>query len=135
VQQAVNGRLAQTTGEPGVAALTNFVVGFISLSILAVVVAWGDHIPWGAPLGEWLGGLCGAFFVLVSAAAVRRLGVLRLMLVVVAGQTAGALVIDLIAPVSGEGVTWRTVVGLVLTLIGVFVSGRATQAAAEDASR
>jgi uncharacterized membrane protein YdcZ (DUF606 family) len=60
---------------------------------------------------------------------VRTLGVLRLMLVSVAGQSAGALVIDLLAPVRGESVGVATVVGLVLTVVAVFVSGRARERA------
>jgi transporter family-2 protein len=129
IQQAVNGRLAQATGEPAVAALVNFAVGFVALLVLAVVVAWGDAVHWSAPLHDWLGGLLGAFFVFVTAAAVRTLGVLRLMLVVVAGQTAGALVIDLLAPVRGEVIGWATLAGLALTLAAVVVSGRARAAA------
>jgi transporter family-2 protein len=124
LQQAVNGRLAQLTGEPGVAAFANFTVGFVTLGALTLIVAWGDPIHWGGSPFTWLGGLLGAFFVIASAAAVRTLGVLRLMLVVVAGQTAGALVIDLLAPVPGESVGAATVIGLALTVVAVFVSGR-----------
>jgi transporter family-2 protein len=124
VQQAVNGRLAVAVGEPTIAALVNFAVGFLCLSTLAAVVAWHDGIHLGGSPAHWTGGLLGAFFVLVTAAAVRTLGVLRLMLVVVAGQTLGALAIDLIAPVPGESVTAATVAGVLLTLVAVAVSGR-----------
>lgn len=128
LQQAANGRLAQLTGEPGAAALANFTIGFVCLGTLALVVTWGDPIHWGGNFFTYLGGFLGAFFVLSAAAAVRTLGVLRLMLVSVAGQTAGALVIDLIAPVPGEEVGAATVIGLLLTVIAVFVSGRAREA-------
>jgi bacterial/archaeal transporter family-2 protein len=130
LQQAVNGRLAAVTGEPGVAALVNFIVGFLAMGLLALAVTWGDTVHWGGPAWEWLGGLGGASYVLVSAAAVRTLGVLRLMLVSVAGQSAGALIIDLIAPVRGESVAVTTVIGLLLTVVAVFVSGRAREQAA-----
>jgi transporter family-2 protein len=53
--------------------------------------------------------------------------VLRLGLATVAGQTTGALVIDLIAPAPGEAVTAATVVGVVLTLAAVAISGRGLQ--------
>jgi transporter family-2 protein len=129
VQQAVNGRLAAATREPGVAALVNFIVGFAAMGLLALVVTWGDPVHWGGSPWEWLGGLFGAAFVLISSAAVRTLGVLRLMLVSVAGQSAGALVIDLLAPVRGETVALTTVLGLVLTVVAVFVSGRARERA------
>ena len=61
---------------------------------------------------------------MVSAAAVQTLGVLRLGLATVAGQTTGALVIDLIAPAPGEAVTVATVLGVVLTMVAVAISGR-----------
>jgi transporter family-2 protein len=124
VQQAVNGRLAVAVGEPTIAALVNFAVGVLCLSTLAAVVSWNEGIHLGGPAMHWIGGLLGAFFVLVTAAAVRTLGVLRLMLVVVAGQTLGALAVDLIAPVPGEAVNAATVTGVLLTLVAVAVSGR-----------
>ena len=42
----------------------------------------------------------------------------------VAGQMAGALVVDLIAPAPGEAVTAATVIGVVLTMVAVAISGR-----------
>jgi transporter family-2 protein len=124
VQQAVNGRLAVAVGEPTIAALVNFAVGFLCLSTLAAVVSWDEGIHLAGPAVHWAGGLLGAFFVLVSAAAVRTLGVLRLMLVVVAGQTLGALAIDLVAPAPGQTVNAATLAGVVLTLVAVAVSRR-----------
>jgi transporter family-2 protein len=61
---------------------------------------------------------------------VQTLGVLRLGLATVAGHTAGALVIDLIAPAPGEAVTVATVVGVVLTIAAVGISGRGPRGAA-----
>jgi transporter family-2 protein len=123
VQQAVNGRLAVAVGEPVVAALVNFVVGFAAMSAFAIAVGANELHLAGPPV-HWLGGLIGAFFAVVSAVAVRTLGVLRLMLVVVAGQTLGALAIDLVAPVPGDSVGVATVAGVALTLAAVWVSGR-----------
>ena len=69
---------------------------------LAVVAAFSiaASAPEALPTNPllYIGGLCGAFVVVVGAAAVQTLGVLRLGLAVVAGQTLGALAIDLIAP-------------------------------------
>jgi hypothetical protein len=46
------------------------------------------------------------------------------MLAVIAGQAAGGLAIDLVAPVRGEAVTILTVVGVALTFVAVLVSSR-----------
>jgi transporter family-2 protein len=125
LQAAANGQLARRTGEPFVASLINTIVGLLALGSVALVTlatASLDAFPTNPAL--YVGGLLGAFVVVVSATAVQTLGVLRLGLATVAGQTAGALVIDLIAPAPGEAVTAGTVIGVVLTMAAVAVSGR-----------
>jgi transporter family-2 protein len=125
VQAAANGQLARATGEPFVAALVNITVGFAVLGAVALV-AFATVSLDAPPANPWLyiGGLLGGLVVVVSATAVQTLGVLRLGLATVAGQTTGALVIDLIAPAPGEAVTAGTVLGVVLTMAAVAISGR-----------
>jgi transporter family-2 protein len=123
-QQAINARLATTTGEPLVAAVVNFAVGGAVLTALTLAVVGGPPEHWDPALWHWIGGLLGAAFVIVSAIVVPVIGVLRLTLAAVAGQAAGALVLDLIAPVPGEAVTAGTVAGVLLALAAVAVSGR-----------
>ena len=80
---------------------------------------------WPGP-GQWylyLGGPIGATFVGVAAVVVRRTGVLRLGLAVVAGQVVGALALDLAVPVTSTGIATTTVVSAALTLVAVAVSG------------
>jgi len=96
------------------------VLGTIALVALATVPL--DAPP--ANPGLYVGGLLGGFVVVVSATAVQTLGVLRLGLATVAGQTTGALLIDLIAPAPGEAVTVGTVIGVILTIAAVAISGR-----------
>jgi len=125
LQAAANGQLARATGEPWAASLVNVTVGFAVLAVAAVVVLTTtslDGLP-GNPL-LYPGGLLGAFVVVVGATAVQTLGVLRLGLAIVAGQMAGALIVDLLAPAPGEAVTATTVIGVVLTMVAVAISGR-----------
>jgi transporter family-2 protein len=125
LQAAANGQLARATGEPFVASLMNVTLGFAALGTVALVTLATtslDTLPGNPAL--YAGGLLGGFVVVVSATVVQTLGVLRLGLATVAGQTTGALVIDLIAPAPGEAVTAATVVGVVLTLAAVAISGR-----------
>ena len=125
MQSAANGRLGRATGEPFVASFTNSSLGLAALAIVAAItLATHDVGALPANPALYLGGLLGAFVVVVSLTAVQTLGVLRLGLATVAGQTAGALVIDLVAPAPGEVVTAGTVIGVVLTLVAVVVSGR-----------
>ena len=113
MQSAANGRLGRATGEPFVASFTNSSLGLAALAIVAAItLATHDVGALPANPALYLGGLLGAFVVVVSLTAVQTLGVLRLGLATVAGQTAGALVIDLAAPAPGEVVTAGTVIGV-----------------------
>lgn len=128
VQQALNGRIRRTTGHAGVATLVNFVVGTVALAVgvaLAFAVRGLPDVAWPGP-DRWylyLGGPLGAIFVAVAAVVVRRLGVLRLGLAVIAGQLLGALVVDVVVPATDTGIAVPTIVGAALTLVAVAVSG------------
>jgi transporter family-2 protein len=132
IQQALNGRVRRTTGDAGVATLVNFVVGTLALGLGVLVHTAFSGLEvrdWPGPEQWYLyaGGPMGASFVAVAAIVVRRLGVLRLGLAVIAGQLVGALLLDLLLPVHDETVELLTVVGVVLTLVAVVVSGRAAR--------
>ena len=125
LQQAANGHLARTTGEPLFAGAVNFAVGFVALLAVAAIAA--DLSPpngWSAPPLEYLGGLLGAAIATTMAVIVSRLGVLRMILALTAGQTVGGLMLDLIATAHGESVTAATVIGVALAFCAVLVSGR-----------
>jgi bacterial/archaeal transporter family-2 protein len=135
VQSAANGRLAQQSGEPFLASLINTTVGFSALALVTIAVVAVVGVAGSAPGNPllYLGGVCGAFVVVSGAAAVQTLGVLRLGLATVAGQMAGALAVDLIAPAPGETVTATTVIGVALTMVAVVISGRGQASAARAA--
>jgi bacterial/archaeal transporter family-2 protein len=124
LQQAANGHLARNTGEPLFAGTVNFAVGFLAL-IVVVAIATGASPPhgWSAPPLEYTAGLFGAAIATTMAVLVSRLGVLRLILALTAGQAVGGLVLDLIAPAHGETVTAGTVVGVALACAAVVVGG------------
>ena len=127
-QQAANGHLRAAARNARMAALINFTVGLLALLALTGIV-WGTghlptiHVP-GNPV-LYIGGILGAVYILVAAALVARLGVLRLTLGTVSGQVIGALLIDVFAPTPGLRLTAATVVGALLTLIAVAVTVRA----------
>jgi transporter family-2 protein len=129
LQQAANGHVAGTTGEPIFASTVNFAVGAVALVVVAAVASglapphgWSGAAPW------YFGGLIGAAAATTMAVLVSRMGVLRLMLAVIAGQTAGGLAVDLVAPIHGERVTAGTVAGVALTFVAVLVISRERQA-------
>jgi transporter family-2 protein len=123
-QQAAMGHVTRATGEPLAAAGLNFFVGAVALIAVALITARGSAPSgWGAPPVEWLGGVVAAAAAVVMARTVRRLGVLQLMLGITAGQSVGALIIDLVSPTRGQAVTAGTFVNLSLIVAAVAVSG------------
>jgi bacterial/archaeal transporter family-2 protein len=130
LQQAANGHLARATGEPIVASTVNFAVGVVALvAVAALATGLSPPHGWSGPVPEYLGGLIGATLATTMAVLVSKMGVLRLMVAVIAGQTAGGLAVDLVAPVHGETVTAATVAGVALTFVAVLISSRERQAA------
>lgn len=124
VQQAANGQLTMAADDVIVAVFVNFVVGTVALMI--VVLASGElsiaswpHAPW-----LYLGGPLGLVYILVGAATVRTLGVLRFVLAAVAGQLLASIVIDAAWPEPGTTLRAATVIGALVTLVGVWLSGR-----------
>ena len=124
VQQAALGHMARATGQPVLAAAINTGTAGIAIWIVALVLTGGTAPGgWSAPPSHWIGGLFGASVLVLLSIGGRSLGVLRLMLGFVAGQTFGSLIADLISPPDGEGITTIAIVGLVLTITAVVVSG------------
>lgn len=124
VQQAGNGQLRAVADDVVVAMFVNFVGGTLALFI--VVFATGEfsihswpHVPW-----LYLGGPLGVVYILVGATTVRLLGVLRFVLAAVAGQLISAVVIDAVWPSPGTSLRVATVIGAVVTVAGVWLSGR-----------
>lgn len=128
VGAALNGRIRATTGDAAVTTLLNFAVGLVALLVALAVhtVQAGLPSPDFPGPGQWwlyTGGVLGVVFVSVAAVVVRTLGVLRMSLAIVAGQVLGALALDLLLPLGPVRVGTLTVLGALLTLVAVAVSG------------
>jgi bacterial/archaeal transporter family-2 protein len=129
LQQAANGHLARVTGEPFFAGAMNFAVGFVALlAIAAIATSLSAPHGWSAPPLEYLGGLMGATIATTMAVIVSRLGVLRLILAMTAGQAIGGLGREVSAQARGERGAAGTVIGVVLACAAVLVSGRGAPA-------
>ncbi|MBV9486217.1 MAG: DMT family transporter [Frankiaceae bacterium] len=123
VQQAANGQL-RVISDVVVASFVSFLGGTLVL-VIATIVAGDLHLGL-LPSAPWLylGGPLGVFYILAGAATVRSLGVLRFVLGVVAGQLIAAVVIDAAWPAPGISLRPATVIGALVTVIGVWLSGR-----------
>lgn len=123
VQQAINGRVSVTSGEPLVAAWVSFCTGALALIIVAAISVTAGATDLAPPPGTqwWLysGGLLGVIFIATAAWVVGRVGVLRLALLSIAGQLLGAIVFDLVFT---DYVDLGLVIGVVLAFAAVAVN-------------
>jgi bacterial/archaeal transporter family-2 protein len=123
-QQAVNGRVKQTADSAVTAAAVNFATGTGALILALVVELSVRGLPRTPPAEAWLyvGGVLGIFVIGGAAVFVRYTGVLVLSMGMVAGQLAGALLLDLLVPAPGTRVETSTLVGIVLTLLAAWIT-------------
>lgn len=125
-QAGINAQLSQGLRSNLLAALVSFIVGTLGLIIYILIL----RTPWPSlggmakiPFWLWLGGLCGAFLVTVTIAAVPKLGATTMFAFFLAGQMIASLVFDhfglLGYPVHPLNI-WR-VLGTILLFAGVLI--------------
>ena len=122
-QQAANGQVRRVAGSTAVASLVSFTGGTIALVLTSLLRGDLTGVTWP---GEWwlyIGGALGAVYIALAATAVGEVGVLRLSLATVAGQLVAAVILDVAWPAPGIHLRVQTVVGAVLTLAAVAVTG------------
>ncbi|MCU1637766.1 MAG: hypothetical protein JWL94_413 [Microbacteriaceae bacterium] len=123
-QQAVIGQLRAVAGSAVSATLVHFAVGSCVLVVATVVhsnlVGWPATLPVEPYL--YLGGCIGAIFIGLSSVVVRRTGVLLLGLGTIAGQLVASLGFDLLAPITGRGITYPILAGTALALLAVVLA-------------
>ena len=120
-QPALNGQIANFTGQPAAAAMVNFIVGFIVLLIvfgakqqISPQVVIVPPLPWENPI-IWLGGPFGVIFVLTAAFMAKTLGVFLFTLTSVVGQLSGAILMDVVFPTTATNITWQLLLGISMT--------------------
>lgn len=140
-QGALNGQVKQESGNFWFAAWVNFTWGTLLIVVIALVTLRG--VPdltqvAGAPWWAYIGGLLGIWFVVMGAIAVKPLGSLVLMLLVIAGQLSGALALDGINPATRALVTPTLVIGVLVTMVaamGASMPSRPSRPSRPDRTR
>ena len=127
IQRALNGKINIYSGQHWATSLLNFIMGTSFLLIItAIMIPVGRYefkpLP-TSPAWIYIGGAIGVIYIAYSASIVQQLGVLASTLLSVGGNLFGALLIDLIAPIHGKGVSIWLVSGICLSFIGVIVGG------------
>ncbi len=124
-QAPMNGALGSVVGS-WQAALVNFAVGLVILTVIVAVAAGGfgglREIP-DAPWWALLGGACGVAVVTSSIFAVGHLGAGGVTAAVVAGQLTASVVIDRFGlfGVTERPVTAGKLLGVALLAVGVYL--------------
>jgi len=129
VQVGLNAALRNAFGNPGTAALANFMVGTAGLLayLLITRAGWPARAALaGAPAWAWFGGLLGAFYVASSVIVGPRLGAAALLALTVFGQLVASLVVDNYGWLGfpQQPLTLTRLVGAVLLLAGVVLTVR-----------
>lgn len=128
-QAMVNGKMAAFVGSPISAALISFVVG--TAALLVYVVVFGGPFATllsarEAPPVAWVGGLLGAFFVVIAATLVPRIGAAMTFSLMIAGQMIATLTIDHfgLLGVPAKSVSLARIGGILLIMAGVVLIRR-----------
>lgn len=129
VQVGLNAALRNAFGNPGTAALANFMVGTAGLFVYLLITgaAWPNRATLtAAPAWAWLGGLLGAFYVASSVVVGPRLGAAALLALTVFGQLVASLVVDNYGWLGfpQHPLTLTRAAGVVLLLAGVVLTLR-----------
>lgn len=124
IQQGMNGRVNVIAQRPLATAWLNFASGTV-----VVVIALSINLLFGAtvdsfPSNFWVytGGAAGLIFVAVSAYIIKHLGVLNFVILNIAGQLVGAVIIDWIAPAKAGSLNGYLIFGTIMTIISIAVS-------------
>lgn len=124
IQQGLNGRVNAVAKRPLATAWLNFATGTVIVLIaLSINLASGAEIT-PLPNNFWVytGGSLGLIFVAVSAYIIAHLGVLNFVILNIAGQLAGAVAIDWIAPAKAGSLNGYLIFGTVMTIASIAVS-------------
>ncbi|MFF2494567.1 DMT family transporter [Agromyces sp. NPDC058064] len=130
LQSRINGQLAAELDDPYTAAAISFGTGLVILAVALAVWRPGregvGRVLAGLRAGRlawWmvLGGLAGAWFVVTQGLSAGVLGVAMFTVAIVAGQTIGGIVFDLIGlgPGGRRPLTPMRVLGALLALVAI----------------
>lgn len=129
VQAGLNASVARHAGRPEWATFANFLVGLVGVAcwILAARVRPPSAAALAAaPWWSWAGGFIGAFYVTAVVLLTPRLGVAVTLALTLAGQMAGALLLDHAGALglATRPITAPRLAGVVLLLAGVLLIRR-----------
>jgi len=124
IQQGMNGRVNVIAQRPLATAWLNFASGAVVVLIaLSINLAFGATVN-SFPKNFWVytGGSAGLIFVAVSAYIVKHLGVLNFVILNIAGQLVGAVIIDWVVPAKAGSLNGYLIFGTAMTILSIAIS-------------
>ena len=124
IQQGLNGRVNVVAKSPLATAWFNFATGAVII-VIALVFNLASGARIGAlPHNFWVytGGTAGLIFVAVSAFIIKHLGVLNFVILNIAGQLIGAVIIDWLFPAKAGSLNGYLIFGTVMTIASIAIS-------------
>jgi len=127
VQRALNGQINEFSHQSFATSLLNFINGtaILFLMLFVGILIGRAHLT-PLPAGPWwlyTGGTIGVIYIAFTSTIVQHVGVLTFTLFSVGGQLLGSLILDVLVPTQGAHVTSYLITGIVMTYLGVIVSG------------
>ncbi len=129
VQVGLNMAVARSIGGAPIAALVNFLVGTVLLTLMLLALRQDlpsreqlSSVPWWA----WLGGLLGALYVATATFAGPRIGALLLLALTFSGQLIGSMLVDHygLLGFQQQTISMSKLFGVLLLCGGVFLIAR-----------
>jgi len=118
LSRSINGRLAQVSNA-FYASLVNHVVGFIFLSVIILLSSSNFVIDvTNIPLIAFLGGVIGAFFVVINSYVLPLLGATVTTILAISGQVISSVVTDIIQNGLPENI-YLQLLGITLILVAI----------------
>lgn len=126
-QAGANAEIGKRLGHPIHGVTYNFISGLVILGIVTLIFA-RQRAPIGSlastPLWSWIGGFCGVAYVLMALTLSPKIGSLNVLICVLVGQMAAALLVDHFGLVGLpiKGVSTSRLIGCAIVMLGMVVA-------------
>ncbi|WP_375083521.1 DMT family transporter [Providencia sp. SKLX074055] len=120
MSRTLNGKLAQQRNA-FYSALINHLIGFLFLTVIVLVLNQYQFNLTEIPLIAFVGGIIGAFFVVINSYVLPLLGVMLTSVFVICGQMISSLVIDTVNGIQNQN-AYLQLIGVALIIVGVMTN-------------
>lgn len=120
MSRTLNGKLAQQRNA-FYSALINHLIGFLFLTVIVLVLNQYQFNLTEIPLIAFVGGIIGAFFVVINSYVLPLLGVMLTSVFVICGQMISSLVIDTVNGIQNQN-AYLQLIGVALIIVSVMIN-------------